>query len=158
AILNIDETSHNDQGERLWTWCFRADLYTVFKIDPTRSADVLIEVLGAEFDGVLGCDCFSAYRRSMRQFDVRLQLCLAHLIREVKYLTPVPDKRTRAYGERFREALRRLFEVVHKRPEMTGAAFRNRLEAAKAEVLRQATQDVPATKAAANLALRMQKY
>src|SRR5262249_43213591 len=93
-----------------------------------------------------------------RQFDVRLQLCLAHLIREVKYLTTLPDKRTRAYGERFREALRRLFEVVHKRPEMTGAAFRNRLEAAKAEVLRQATQDVPATKAAANLALRMQKY
>jgi transposase len=60
AILNVDETSHKDQGERLWTWCFRADLYTVFKIDPTRSADVLIKVLGEEFDGVLGCDCFSA--------------------------------------------------------------------------------------------------
>ncbi len=26
--------------------CFRADLYTLFKIDPTRSGDVLIEVLG----------------------------------------------------------------------------------------------------------------
>ena len=31
----------------------------LFKIEPTRSADVLIEVLGEEFDGVLGCDCFS---------------------------------------------------------------------------------------------------
>jgi hypothetical protein len=31
-------------------------LYTLFKIDPTRSGDVLIAVLGAEFDGVLGCD------------------------------------------------------------------------------------------------------
>jgi len=61
--LNVDETSHKDQGALLWTWCFRAELYTLFKIDPTRSADVLIEVLGEEFDGVLGCDCFSAYRR-----------------------------------------------------------------------------------------------
>jgi len=158
AILNVDETSHNDQGERLCTWCFRADLYTVFKIDPTRSADVLIKVLGEEFDGVLGCDCFSAYRRYMRQFDIRLQLCLAHLIREVKYLTTLSDRPTKVYGERFREALRRLFEVVHARQDMTEAMFHSRLETAKAEVLRQATQDVPATKAAANLALRMQKY
>ena len=35
----------------MWTWCFPAGLYTLFKIDPTRSADVLIEVLGGEFDG-----------------------------------------------------------------------------------------------------------
>lgn len=40
--------------QRQWTWCFRASLYTLFKIDPTRSADVLIEVLGAEFNGVQG--------------------------------------------------------------------------------------------------------
>src|SRR5262249_44967529 len=96
AVLNVDETGHKDQGERMWTWCFRASLFTLFKIDPTRSADVLIEVLGEEFKGVLGCDFFSAYRRFMRQFDVRLQFCLAHLIREVKYLTTLPDGPTRA--------------------------------------------------------------
>jgi transposase len=158
ACLNVDETGHKDNGTPMWTWCFRAELYTLFKIDPHRSADVLLEMLGKEFDGVLGCDCFSAYRRYMRECDVIVQFCLAHLIREVKYLMTLPDKRTKAYGERFREALRRLFEVVHKRSEMTGAAFRSRLEAAKADVLCQATQDVPATKAAANLALRMQKY
>jgi transposase len=94
----------------------------------------------------------------MRQFDIRLQLCLAHLIREVKYLTTLSDKPTKAYGERFREALRHLFKVLHTRQGITETMFRSRLEAAKAEVLRQATQDVPATKAAANLALRMQKY
>src|SRR6516164_1887452 len=111
--LNVDETSHRNNGALMWTWCFRAELYTLFKIDPTRSADVLIDVLGEEFDGVLGCDCFSAYRRYMRAFDVRLQFCLAHLIREVKYLTTLPDAATRRYGERFREALRRLFAVIH---------------------------------------------
>jgi hypothetical protein len=34
----------------------------------------LIEVLGEEFRGVLGCDCFSAYRRYMREFDIRVAL------------------------------------------------------------------------------------
>jgi transposase len=158
TVLNVDETSHNDKGDRMWIWCFRADLYSLFKIDPTRSGNVLIKVLGEEFDGVLGCDCYSAYRRYMREFDVRLQFCLAHLIREVKYLTTLPDKATRSYGERFREALRRLFQVIHKRDEMPQAVFRSQLEAARADVMRQATQDVPASKGAKNLALRMQKY
>ena len=37
----------------------------------------LIEVLGSEFDGVLGCDYFSSYRRYQREFGVLLQFCLA---------------------------------------------------------------------------------
>ena len=158
ARLNVDETGHKDQGDRMWTWCFRASLFTLFKIDPTRSGDVLIEVLGEEFRGVLGCDCFSAYRRYMREFDIRVQFCLAHLIREVKYLTTLPDGPTKAYGERFREALRGLFGVIHQRQQLPQAVFASRLEAARVEVMRQATESVPPTKAAANLAARMKKY
>src|SRR4051794_38334808 len=115
ARLNVDETGHRQNGQRQWTWCFRASLYTLFKIDPSRSGDVLIEVLGTEFNGVVGCDYFSAYRRYRREFGVLLQFCLAHLIRDVKYLTTLPDARDRAYGERLREALRALFAVVHRR-------------------------------------------
>ena len=36
--LNVDETGHPENGERLWTWCFRAPLFTLFKIDPSRSS------------------------------------------------------------------------------------------------------------------------
>jgi transposase len=156
--LNVDETGHKRNGQRQWTWCFRAGLYTVFKIDPTRSADVLIEVLGAEFDGVLGCDYFSSYRRYQREFGVLLQFCLAHLIRDVKYLTTLPDARDRAYGEGLRDALRQLFAVIHRREEMSAAAFWSQLEAARAEVLRRGTSDVPPTKPSRNLALRLGKH
>jgi transposase len=99
ARLNVDETGHKHNGQQHGTRCFRAGLYTLFKIDPTRSADVLIEVLGSECDGVLGCDYFSAYRRFHRECGAVLQFCLAHLIRDVKYLTTLPDARDRAYGE-----------------------------------------------------------
>jgi transposase len=60
--LDVDETGHKRDGLRMWTWCFRAELYTLFKIDPKRNTGVLIGVLGTEFDGVLGCDYFSSYR------------------------------------------------------------------------------------------------
>jgi transposase len=156
--LNVDETGHKQNRLRQWIWCFRADLYTLFKIDPTRSADVLIEVLGAEFDGVLGCDYFSAYRRYLREFNVTLQFCLAHLIRDVKFLTTLPDTRTQKYGTRLREALRELFGVIHGRERLTAKQFQGQLEAARAEVLRCATRDVPANKHGRNLAKRFEKH
>jgi transposase len=158
AALNVDETGHKRSGEQHWTWCFRAGLYTLFKIDPTRSADVLIDVLGSEFDGVLGCDYFSAYRRYHREFGVVLQLCLAHLIRDVKYLTTLPDRRDRAYGEGLREALRALFAVIHRRAEWPEGEFRRRLGVARDEVLRRGTCDVPPTRAAGNLAKRLETH
>src|SRR5215203_3519929 len=158
ARLNVDETGHKRNGDRQWTWCFRAGLYTLFKIDPTRSADVLIEVLGAEFDGVLGCDYFSSYRRYQREFGVLLQFCLAHLIRDVKYLTTLPDARDRAYGEGLRQALRSLFAVIHRREQLSAEDFQSQLEVARAEVLRCGTQEVPETKHSRNLAKRLQKH
>src|SRR3954464_14053950 len=158
ARLNVDETGHKQNGQRQWTWCFRASLYTLFKIDPSRSGDVLIEVLGTEFNGVLGCDYFSAYRRYHREFGVTLQFCLAHLIRDVKFLTTLPDVREQAYGTRLREALRALFGVIPRREQLTAESFQTQLEAARAEVLRHATRDVPATRHCRNLAKRFETH
>jgi transposase len=142
----------------MWTWCFRAEMYTLFKIDPHRSADVLIEVLGREFDGVLGCDCFSAYRRYMRECDVVVQFCLAHLIRDVKFLTTLPDKPQSGYGERLREALRELFGLIHRREQMMAGQFQRQLRAARDKVLEVGTTQVPPGQAAQAMAKRLGKH
>jgi len=155
--LNVDETGHKNNGKRYWTWCFRAELYTLFKIDPSRSSDVLIEMLGAEFNGVLGCDYFSAYRKYMRKFSVELQFCLAHLIREVKFLIGLPHERTRVYGERLLDALRQLFRVIHRRETMTPAGFQRALDKARTEVMNAATW-APRCSPARNLAQRFRLH
>jgi transposase len=156
--LNVDETGHKQNARRMWTWCFRADLYTLFKIEPTRGTDVLIKMLGTEFDGVLGCDYFSSYRSYMHQFDVTVQFCLAHLIRDVKFLTTLPDARDRAYGEQLREALRQLFAVIHRRGHLRAEVFQIQLELARAEVLRRGMTDVPATRHSRNMAKRFETH
>jgi transposase len=158
AFLNIDETGHKENGDKFWTWCFRAELYTLFRIEPTRSSQVLIDTLGEEFNGVLGCDYFGAYRKYMREFGVLIQFCMAHLIRDVKFLTTLPDKKQKAYGERLRETLRELFAVIHRRENLSEARFVKKLEAARAEVFRVATTRVPQGKHAQNLAKRFHKH
>ena len=157
AVLSIDEPGHKENGQRFWTWCFRAQRYTLFRIDKSRGSKVLVEVLGAEFNGVLGCDYFSAYRKYMREFDVLVQFCMAHLIRDVKFLLTLPGREDQPYGQRVRDALRDLFAVIHRREKMTVAKFQKALEAAREQVLKAATTRVPDTKHAQNLAKRFRE-
>ena len=158
AVLNIDETGHKEYREKFWTWCFRAQLYTLFRIDKSRGSKVLVEVLGTEFNGVLGCDYFGAYRKYMRQFDVLVQFCLAHLIRDVKFLLTLPGREDQAYGRRVRIALRELFAVIHRRDKLTAAGFQRTLEAARQQVLKAATTRVPKGNHANNLAKRFREH
>ncbi len=140
---NVDETGHKDKGEKFWTWVFRAELYVLFKIDKTRSTQVLIDVLGESFNGALGCDYFSSYRSYMRRFDAVLQFCIAHLIRDVRFLTNLPDKETKAYGNRILDGIRELFKIIHNRASFSKVSFRAALEQAKQTILIAATTNVP---------------
>ena len=142
-IVNVDETGHKENGDRFWTWVFKAEMYVLFKIDKSRGSKVLIEVLGKEFDGVLGCDYFSAYRKYMKDFDVRIQFCIAHLIRDIRFLMTIPDKETKAYGQRLLDAVRSMFKIIHYRDAMTTEEFTYALEKAKTNIMTEALQDVP---------------
>jgi len=156
-VVNVDETGHKEKGRRLWTWCFRAELYTLFRIDTSRGSQVIVDTLGEEFGGVLGCDYFSAYRKYMDTFDVRVQFCIAHLIRDIKFLLTLPDRRTQNYGKRLRDGIRMMFEVIHRRDELQPATFSRRLEAARKLVIAKATKYVPPTKEAQNMAKRFRE-
>jgi len=156
--VRSDETGHKENAKRFWTWCFRTDLFTLFWIDRSRGSQVLYEVLGADFDGVLSCDYFSAYRKYMRELDLRVQFCLAHLIRDVKYLTTLSDKPTKAYGHRLLKTIREMFRTLHRRDELTERTVERRLAAARETILAQATNRVPASREAQNMAKRFRKH
>jgi transposase len=156
--LNVDETGHKNNKEAWWTWCLRAELYTLYHIDAHRSADVLMTLLGREFAGVLGCDYFSAYRRYLRECSVCVQFCLAHLIRDVKFLTTLPDARDRQYGEGLRQALKHLFAVFHQREGLPTGVFQARLQAARQRVLHAGLSQVPPTRHSQNMAQRFRAH
>lgn len=157
-FLNVDETGHKLNGAPWWTWCFRAELYVLYHLDAHRSAAVLMDVLGKEFAGVLGCDYFGAYRRYMRECDIVVQYCLAHLIRDIKFLTTLPGRAEKAYGERLRQSLRELFAIIHEREQLTARVYQQRLQAKRTEILRVGTQGVPASRHCQTMAKRLQKH
>ena len=153
--LNVDETGHPEQKKRLWTWAFRAKLFTLYRIDPSRGSDVLIETLGREFNGVLGCDYFSAYRKYMKNFSVAVQFCLAHLIRDMKFLAAHPHRGNRRYGKMLLDHMRKLFGVIHRRDQFASKkSFRRELAKIRNALVGDAIVHLPNTREAGNLADR----
>ncbi len=143
TTLNVDETGHKENKTRFYTWVFRADLYVLFKIDKSRGSKVLVDVLGKEFNGVLGCDYFSAYHKYMKDFNVTVQFCIAHLIRDIKYLTGLPDRETRDYGKHLLAAVKEMFKIIHQRNKLKPDVFARKLDSARKDILKAALDNVP---------------
>lgn len=132
--LNIDETGHKENGDRYWTWCFRAKACILFKIDRSRGSDVLMDVLGQDYSGTLGADFWGAYRKYARQCNILIQFCLAHLVREVKYLCEFPEPSVQRYGQALLAELKGLFSTLHRRGELSQKGFERALASAQANV------------------------
>ena len=80
GIVNIDETSIKVDGKKWWIWTFVTKTDTFYVIRCSRGKKVLLEVLGEDFAGYVGCDGWGSYPA----FTGKLQRCWAHLLREAK--------------------------------------------------------------------------
>ncbi len=143
TVINVDETGHKENGDKFWTWVFKAEMYVLFRIDKSRGSKVLIDVLGKEFNGTLGADYFSAYRKYMEDFNISIQFCIAHLIRNIRFLKTLPDAETKKYAQKLLDEVKNLFKVIHNRDIMVPQAFEKALEDAKGKIMTAALENVP---------------
>jgi len=153
-VLNIDETGWKDKGSKYWAWVFCTPLISFFCIAKSRSSQVLREVLGETYGGTIVSDFFSAYVKYANKLQ---QFCLAHLIRDVKFLTTLPDKNDKAFGEALLRLFKSLFRCWHNRDKIPKDQFDRRMLRIKKQVLALAEQeDLPAK--SATLAKRLRKH
>jgi len=135
-LVNVDETGHHDGGKLHWTWCFDTSRYSLFRIDKSRGSKVLEEMLGEEFSGIIGSDYWGAYRKYGRLFNVRLQYCMAHLIREIRFLAEHSVRKLSDWGSELLQWLKKLFDTLHRRDELTADGFARSMGRIKAGFLR----------------------
>ena len=72
-----------------------------------------------------------------------VQLCIAHLIRDIKLLTHLPDEQTQTYGKKLLSAVKHMFKYIHDAEQMSPADFQAAMEKAKTQIQRIATLEVP---------------
>jgi hypothetical protein len=101
-LLYIDETSFRVLGLNWWVWAFRSDTDLLLVIRNSRGNNVLEEILGKDYAGIVVCDCWRAYNFLS---NATLQRCWAHLLRKSAELQGVP-------GRHFHDKLGLLFKQV----------------------------------------------
>jgi transposase len=85
--LHIDETKIKIQGKTNWLWIFRSRNNVFFVIRKERNRNVLDEILGYHYNGIIICDGLSAYE----EYTKYLQRCWAHILRETKEMAEKYD-------------------------------------------------------------------
>lgn len=110
--LHIDESGWKNNGVAHWAWVFATRLLSFFTIEASRGSAVLNEVLGTTFKGCLISDFFSAY---VKYASPRQQFCLAHLLRDIKFLITLPHSRERDFGKILLRQFKLIFYLWHRR-------------------------------------------
>jgi len=82
AVVHTDETGWRIGTLATWLWVFTNQEVTVYTIRPSRGHEVVLDILGAEFKGVLASDCFRAYDAQSLE-DWLKQKCVGHLLRNL---------------------------------------------------------------------------
>ena len=129
--LNVDETGWRERGNKLWVWLFCNPRLAYFTIQASRGSAVLRRVLGDTFEGALISDFYSAY---VCYANARQQFCLAHLIRDIKFLTTLPDEATQAFGQAVLTHFKLLFDLWHDRDRSPPEQFQHRAARLKAKL------------------------
>jgi transposase len=145
AVVNADETSWQIGGQKAWLWVFTNQAATVYVIDPTRAHEVAEQVLGAEFDGVLGCDCFPAYD----PLPYRQQKCLGHLLKRCSQMALLESEAAVAFSQQVTALLRRAIQLRARQTAMSRHGYRvarGKVEAAVDRLLAQEVTDLESAK------------
>jgi len=119
-VLNIDESGWKENGAKFWIWIFCTSAVSFFQIAKSRGSKVLQEVLGQTYDGTIVSDFFSAYVKYANRLQ---QFCLAHLIRDIKFLTTLPGDSDKQFGQLLLVEFRRLFHLWHMREKIPRTRF-----------------------------------
>jgi hypothetical protein len=77
-----DETGWRIGTLAAWLWVFTNSEASVYAIRDNRSSDVLVDILGTEFKGILASDGFVAYDQQRLKTWLK-QKCVGHLLREL---------------------------------------------------------------------------
>ncbi len=145
-----DETSWWVGGPGWWLWTFTTPDLTVYHVDSSRGRQVVLDMLGTDFTGVLTSDCLASYEN----LPYPMHKCYAH---HLKAIAQAYQQQPSDYLLQLRALLQAAMLLHTLRGDLSPpewAAKRQHLDERAAELLLQTTPPAGAAKVAARLSKR----
>jgi transposase len=129
--LHIDESPTKQGTSKAWVWTFVAASFTFFACRTSRARDVLQELLGDLYAGIIHCD-----RARMYWSVGRLQWCWAHLKRDFQALIDSSCDTRKRLGHDLMRPTKEMFALWQKVRDgtLTHRAFRRRMQPIRRQI------------------------
>ncbi len=122
AAVFADETSWYVGAPGYWLWTFTTADATVYHVDHCRGREVVLEMLGDHFDGILVSDCLASYEN----LPYRTHKCIGHHLKKIAEARARPDTKDPSHLDEWRL----LFTMVN-------VLWKHRADLGEAEFARQ---------------------
>jgi transposase len=132
-VVHADETGWRIGILSAWLWVFTNKAVTVYAIRDNRSSDVVVEILGEKFKGILVSDCFVAYD------DKRLaawlkQKCFSHLLKDLNEMEQSKNGRAAHFARDGTSVLQAALALKKEKPNLDPAIFAQRAQALETQL------------------------
>jgi hypothetical protein len=128
STVHVDETGWRIGTLSAWLWVFTNREITVYAIRANRSSDVVIDILGEKFKGVLASDDFLAYD-DRRLVTWLKQRCLSHLLTDLKDMQESKTGRALQFAQQMMTLLRQAMQLKTEKPSLDPFTFAQRAQA-----------------------------
>lgn len=127
AVVHADETGWRIDTLAAWLWVFSQREVTVYATSHSRGHEVLLDILGTRFAGVLVSDCFLAYDAKALD-DWLKQKCLGHLLRNLSELEAGKSRGAVRFAREVTALLRQAISLKADKPNLSLALFASRAQ------------------------------
>jgi hypothetical protein len=136
SLIHADETGWKVNGSNYWLWKFSNKKICISHIDKSRGQNVVENIIGQEYNGVLISDFLSAYNKITTKAKQR---CLVHILRDLKKVMKYwhDDREVMQYCER----LKKIFEDAIRLYKDYNGKKQDNVYRSRREALNQALKD-----------------
>jgi hypothetical protein len=117
--VHTDDTGWRIDGDSAWLWVFATSEMTLYRIERSRGAGVVEDVLGTDFEGCLVSDGLPA----LDSLDLWRSQCLGHLIRRCAELIAIPGADGIWYPLAIMRALLDVIALRKRRDELAASTY-----------------------------------
>lgn len=118
-VVHSDETGWKVDSQGAWLWVFATPLVTVYAVRFSRGHDVVLEMLGADFGGVLVSDGLPALDVLHKQHGFARAQCLGHPLRRAAALVEVQKRGAARFPHAAKKLLSDTIDLSRRFGELT---------------------------------------
>jgi transposase len=129
GVVHGDETGWRIDGRNNYLWTLTNANHTLYHVDRSRGAKVIVDLLGKSFGHVGGGKLVSDFYSVYDQIGGTQQKCLTHLLRELRdTIAKRPELKTHAFFKRCKALVQAMLRLKRRREELEASAYEHQVK------------------------------